>query len=464
MRKILRLPASLLLAGAIVTAGCSEQDGQELNGGGTGRPHKSVEAESKVTLSFWRNSGNDFENAAFDKLVRSFMEKHPDIAVEMNAIPYADYDTKLRVAIASGSPPDIMTLDAPSVASYAYLGALQPLTAYFRAGGHLEDIPKPTLATYTYSDEIYMAPLAESSIALFYNKKMFEAKGIPLPSRNPDEPWTWDQVLDAARKLNDPARGIYGIDPGQGFQNAGAASYFKYPIIWQFGGELMSPDGKTAKGYLDSPETKQALQFYADLYNIYKVSALEYPPDPFPNGKLGMSVEGSWSLGYLAEKFPDFRLGVDYDIAPLPKGTRQAVANGSWALGISSQSRHPDEAWSFINWVTGAEGQKLYSSITNDIPSRFSAAREFPELAAYPKNIFVIQNQKYGRPRPITPAFPQMSEAVNQVFEEITIGKKDVDSSVAAAVARIEKAYEAVAAAKRNQLMLSQPAFPAKSP
>ena len=203
-----------------------------------------------------------------------------------------------------------------------------------------------------------MAPLTESSIAMFYNKKMFQAKGIPLPSKNPDEPWTWDQVLDAAKKINDPANGIFGIDPAQGFGNAGGTAYFKYPIIWQLGGEIMSPDGKTSKGFLDSPQTKKAVQFFSDLYNKDKVSALEYPPDPFPNGKLGITIDGSWSLANLKEKFPNFKLGEDYDIAPLPKGTAQAVANGSWALGISSKSKHPDEAWKFVNWVTGEEGQK----------------------------------------------------------------------------------------------------------
>lgn len=453
MRNLHRSVIGALLAGGLL-AGCSGQranDGAgEAPGGAVREPQPSLRTVNQVKLSFWRNSGNDFENAAYDKLVKSFMERNPDITVEMHSIPYADYDTKLRVAIASGSPPDIMALDAPAVASYAYLGALKPLTSYFKAEGNPEDFPKTTLATYTYGNDLYMAPLAESSIALFYNRKMFEAKGIPFPSRNPDEPWTWEQVLAAARKLNDPANGIYGIDPGQGFQNAGATAYFKYPIIWQFGGDIMSPDGRTAKGHLDSPETLKALRFYADLYNTHKVSAFEYPSDPFPTGKLGMSVDGSWSLSYLAERFPNFKLGVDYDIAPLPKGTRQAVANGSWALGISSKSEHPEEAWKFIHWVTGPEGQITYSSMTKDIPSRFSAAKEFPELGAYPKNIFVTQNQKYGRPRPITPAFPEMSEAVNKLFEDITIGKKEIGASVSVAVRSIDKAYEAVAAQQRK--------------
>lgn len=405
---------------------------------GTGSPDSNNE---KITLTFWRNSGNASENMAYEKLVSTFMDNNPDIAIKMTPIPYADYDTKLRTSIASGDFPDIMALDASSLASFAQAGALMPLTAYFKADGNLDDIPKTTLNTYTYQNEIYMAPLNESSIAMFYNRKMFEEKGIPFPSKNPDEPWTWDQILEAAIKLNDPDEGIYGIDPAQGFQTAGATAYFKYPIIWQFGGEVMSPDGTTARGYLDSSETKRALAFYSDLYNKYQVSALEYPVDPFPNGKLGMTIEGSWSLSYLNEKFPEFKLGEDYDIAPLPKQEKQAVANGSWALGISSKSDYPDEAWKFVNWVTSHEGQVIYCSITKDIPARYSAARKFPELNEYPKNIFVIQNQKFGRPRPITPIFPQMAEAINKLFEDVTIGKKDLDLSIEEAIQTINRDY-----------------------
>lgn len=440
MNNTAKIAISGVLAAGLL-AGCGGGSGQD-SGGASPSPGQSASGkEDKVTLTFWRNSGNDVENAAYDKLVANFNSANPNIKVQMTPIPYADYDTKLRTSIASGNPPDIMAIDAPNMASYANAGALQPLTSYFKADGNLSDIPEGTMKTYTYKNEIYMAPLTESSIALFYNKKMFEAKGIPLPSKNPEEPWTWEQVLDAAKKVTDPAKGIFGIDPAQGFGNPGGTAYFKYPIVWQFGGEIMSPDGTTSKGYLDSAQTKEALQFFSDLYNKHQVSALEYPPEPFPTGKLAITIDGSWSLANYAEKFPNFKLGVDFDIAPLPKGTKQAVANGSWALAISSKSKKAEAAWKFVNYVTGAEGSLLYCSATKDIPARYSVAKQFSELNEYPKNIFVVQNQKFGRSRPITPIFPQMSEAVNKLFEEVTIAKRNPDASIADAIKKIDKAY-----------------------
>ncbi|WP_309119827.1 sugar ABC transporter substrate-binding protein [Paenibacillus sp.] len=429
----------ILAAAAVALAGCGGDRGAETEDAGIEEGDRAP--AERDALTFWRNSGNNAENAAYEQLVARFMEKHPNIAIEMTPYPYSDYDTKLRTAIASGEPPDIMSIDAPNMASYVEAGALLPLTGYFRNDGALDDIPASTMAAYTYKDEIYMAPMTESSIALFYNKRLFDAKGIPYPSGDPESPATWTEVLEAARALTDREKGVYGIDPAQGFQNAGATAYFKYPIVWQFGGEIMSPDGTTMRGYLDSPGTLRAIRFYADLYNKEMVSAFEYPADPFANGHLAMTVEGSWSLSHYAANFPDFKLGVDYDVAPLPMEAKQAVANGSWAIAISSATDRADAAWTFVNFLTGYESQKTYVTITKDIPARYSVAKEIEELNEYPMNIFVVQNQRYGRTRPITPIFPQMAEAVNSVFEDVTIGGREIEDAVNEAIRRVDEAY-----------------------
>ncbi|MDQ6420288.1 sugar ABC transporter substrate-binding protein [Paenibacillus sp. LHD-117] len=440
MGKRSRTAVILMVALALLASGCTNRNEpkQADQNGSSG----NLSANDKmVTLTFWRNSGNSAENSAYETLIARFMEEHPDIRIEMTSFPYSDYDTKLRTTVAAGNPPDIMAIDAPNLASYAQAGALLSMTDSYKAEGDLEDIPTSTMEGYTYQNELYASPMTESSIAMFYNMKLFREAGLELPSADPDEAWTWERVLEAAIQINDPANGIFGIDPAQGFQNAGATAYFKYPIIWQFGGDVMNAEGTSARGALDSPETKRALAFYSELFTKYKVASYEYPLDAFPNRKLGITIDGTWTLAHLAEKFPDFKLGVDYGVAPLPKGVRQAVANGSWALGISSSTKHPEEAWTFIHWMTGYEGQKLYTSITRDIPARYSVAKEFMEFNEYPKNIFVVQNQKYGRPRPITPIFPQMAEAVKALFEDVTLEKLGVDEAVEKAIAKIDKAY-----------------------
>jgi fructooligosaccharide transport system substrate-binding protein len=392
-----------------------------------------------IQLSFWRNSGTQAENKAYEQIIEAFQQKNPHIKVNMTLIPFGDYEIRLRTELAAGNPPDIMAIDSPNLATYANANAIRSIDEQMKSEGNMEDIPMTIVNGMKYNGEIYLAPIVDSSIAMFYNKKLFKAKGIPFPPENPNDPWTWEQVLEAAKKLNDPQKGIYGMDPAQGFSVGEAPAYFKMPIIWQFGGEILSPDGSTANGYLNSPHTIEALQFYQDLYQTHKVAAFELPTNPFSTGKVAISMEGSWVLENIINNFPKFKLGEDFGIAPLPKGERQAAPNGGWALGISTKTKLAEEAWEFVKFASSYEGIKMYVEHTGDIPARYSVVGGFPEFNQYPQNIFLIQSQKYSKNRPVTPIYPTVSETVRELFLEVGISNANVKEAAERAVKKIDQ-------------------------
>ncbi|NWQ39700.1 sugar ABC transporter substrate-binding protein [Bacillus sp. EB106-08-02-XG196] len=370
-------------------------------------------------------------------MIAAFEAKHPTIKINMQSMHWGnEYELRLRTELAAGNHPDIMAIDSPNLALYANSGSLLSMDSFMKKEGNIDDIPEGVLKGLTYKDEIYLAPIVESSIALFYNMNLFREAGIPFPSGNPDHPLTWEEVLEIAKKINNPAKGVTGIDPAQGFNVGEGPAYFKMPILWQFGADVISPDGSTAQGYLNSPEALEALQFYQDLYRKHGVASVEMPPTPFETDKLGMTVLGSWAISEL-QQTPGFVLGEDYGVAPLPKGKHQVVPNGGWALGISSKTKHPEEAWEFVKFATGYEGSKLFVEISGDLPARYSVAKEFSELNEYPKNIFVQQDQNYSKNRPVTPAYPVISEAVKDLFEEVGLQGKNVEEAANLAVEKI---------------------------
>ncbi|MEH7276150.1 ABC transporter substrate-binding protein [Neobacillus vireti] len=384
----------------------------------------------QIELTFLRNLGNQAFNQAYEEVIAAFEAAHPHIKINMQSMHWGnEYELRLRTELAAGNHPDIMAIDSPNLALYANSGSLLSIDSYMKEEGNIEDIPKGVLNGLTYKDEIYLAPIVESSIALFYNMNLFREAGIPFPSGDPNHPMTWDEVLEAAKKINNPAKGIIGIDPAQGFNVGEGPAYFKMPILWQFGANVISPDGTTADGYINSKEALEALQFYQDLYRKHGVAAVEMPPAPFENDKLGMTILGSWAISEL-QQTPGFVLGEDYGIAPLPRGENQVVPNGGWALGISAKTKHRDEAWEFVKFATGYEGAKIFVDITGDLPARYSVAKDFPELNEYPKNIFVQQDQNYSKNRPVTPAYPVISEAIKELFE--AVGKNGKDVGIAA--------------------------------
>ncbi|MDM5330124.1 sugar ABC transporter substrate-binding protein [Neobacillus sp. CF12] len=391
----------------------------------------------QVELTFLRNLANPAFNQAYEEMIAAFEATHPTIKINMQSMHWgSEYELRLRTELAAGNHPDIMAIDSPNLALYANSGSLLSIDSYMKEEGNIDDIPEGVLKGLTYKDEIYLAPIVESSIALFYNMNLFSEAGIPFPSGDPNHPMTWDEVLEIAKKINNPAKGVIGIDPAQGFNVGEGPAYFKMPILWQFGADVISPDGSTAQGYLNSKEALEALQFYQDLYRKHGVAAVEMPPAPFETDKLGMTILGSWAISEL-QQTPGFVLGEDYGVAPLPKGKHQVVPNGGWALGISSKTKHPEEAWEFVKFATGYEGSKLFVEISGDLPARYSVARDFPELNEYPKNIFVQQDQNYSRNRPVTPAYPVISEAIKELFEDVGLEGENVEEAANKAVEKI---------------------------
>ncbi|WP_078432958.1 ABC transporter substrate-binding protein [Metabacillus halosaccharovorans] len=402
------------------------------------------ESQEKIQLQFWRNYGTKSENDAYKKLITSFEKEHPHIEINMVSVPYGDYELRLRTEIAAGSPPDIMSIDSPNLALYAHSGSLLSIDQWMKSEGNIDDIPPSTMEGLKYNGEIYLSPVVESGVALFYNIRLFKQAGIPLPSQDPHKPLTWTKVLEIAKKLNDPTHEVFGIDPAQGFSDGESPAYFKLPLLWQFGSDVLDLEANTADGYLNSDQALEALQFYQNLYHTHKVAAVELPPDPFVSGHLAMSVMGSWTLADFEKNFPEFKLGEDFGVAPLPKEAYQVTPNGGWALGISTKSKHPLEAWEFIKYITSFEGSVKYVEMTGDLPARYSVAEEFPELNNYPKNIFVQQTQNFSKNRPVTPVYPVISDAIKDLFEDVGIGGKDVESSANEAVEKINKSLQDV--------------------
>jgi ABC-type glycerol-3-phosphate transport system substrate-binding protein len=393
--------------------------------------------EKQVELTFLRNLGNPAFTQAYNEVVAAFEATHPNIKINMQSMHWGnEYELRLRTEMAAGNHFDIMAIDSPNLALYANAGALLSIDSYMKKEGNIEDLPERLLNGLTYQGEIYLAPIVEPSIALYYNMNLFRDAGIPFPSENPSEPMTWDEVLEIAKKINNPAQGVIGIDPGQGFSGGEGPAYFKMPILWQFGADVLSPDVTTAEGYLNSKEALEALQFYQDLYQKHKVAAVEMPAAAFETDKLGMTVLGSWHLSEL-KNYPGFVLGEDFGVAPLPKDKNQVAPNGGWALGISSKTNHPNETWEFVKFATGYEGSKMFVEITGDLPARYSVAKDFPELNEYPKNIFVQQGQNHSKNRPVTPAYPVISEAIKDLFEEVGMEGIEVEAAADKAVEKI---------------------------
>ncbi|MCP3968209.1 MAG: extracellular solute-binding protein [Lentisphaerae bacterium] len=201
---------------------------------------------------------------------------------------------------------------------------------------------------------------------LVYNKKLFKKNNIPFP----DENWTWDDLLKAARKLTNIEKGTYGIRLGRGKHE----SWFWTTFLWSAGGEVMeyNKDTDSWKYAFDTDAAVKALDFYTRLCAekwhsegypkaIYGFSYASYPSafKKWESGEIGMMFD------YISERNYSSIDPTKFGIAPVPKGPtglRGGELN-SRMFGLFSQIKEPgvrDAAWEFIYHYDNKEAKRIY--------------------------------------------------------------------------------------------------------
>jgi multiple sugar transport system substrate-binding protein len=312
---------------------------------------KPLPKEAKIVLRVGSGDSGEGLNPHQD-IIGKFEAANPDIIVQLEAVAGTDYYTRLLTQIAAGDAPDIMQIGDDAVPMFVDKGAFLPLDSYMTGKYpldpkiYLPGVMKPG----AYKGKQYFLPKDFTPLGVMYNKKIFDKYGVAYPK----DGWTWDEMLKTAQALTKD--GIYGIQ-----LPANWTSGFEYWVA-AAGGKLISPDGKSYVGFMDSPEVIAAVQFYADLYNKYKVAP---PPADlnlwrggnaeFDNGKAAMLLVGRWPQGGL-KKNPNVSLAV---VTP-PVGKVKANVLFWSGFGIFVGSKNPEAAWRFLRFYVGEEGSKVW--------------------------------------------------------------------------------------------------------
>ncbi len=331
------LVGSSLLIGSLVVAGVTPAAAQEPSG--------------DITYAIW---GDPAELSNQIALVETFEAQHPDINVDVTVSDWDQYWTSLQTSIAGGDAPDVFAMDGPIFPDYQSRGVLLDLKPYIDADGFdVTALADAGVAHFTTDDGgQYGLPRDLNVVPLFYNKAMFDAAGIAYP----DETWTWDTFVDAAKQLTIDENGD-GLAEQWGFytETTDMENYWS-ELVWQNGGQIINEDA--TKTLLGSDEAVAALQFFQDL--IYKHKVLATPDlfaetgDAFEQGLAAMESNGSWLV-------PTHQAaGIDFGIAPLPAGPAgQATSINPTGAVVSASSKNPDAAWEFVKWLVGPEAQEL---------------------------------------------------------------------------------------------------------
>ena len=354
------------------------------------------------------------------RIIEMFEAENPDIQVQLEPVGSGDYYARILTQIAAGDPPDLLQIGDDAVPMFVDRGAFLPLDDFIASAEYPLDtsIYLPgVMEPGTWNGAQYLLPKDFSPIAIYYNKKLFDEAGVPYPQ----EGWTWDDLLATAQQLTKTDDS--GNTTQWGIQLPGPwTTGFEYWVA-AAGGQLISDDGATFVGYMDSPEVQNAVQFYADLYNKHKVAP---PPadmnafgggnSEFDNGTAAMRLFGRWPQSGMKQN-PNIDLGV----APLPAGAERAGVLFWGGFGISALSENPEAAWRFLRYYTGAEGAEVWKDWA--LPTVASVA-ESSGLSTDPIEGVWLNELNHLAPRAyvFTPYWGQTADpALRRVLESVIL-------------------------------------------
>jgi len=234
---------------------------------------KATAAPQPVTITFYQRGytagGTDAGTVNTDKAVEIFQKNNPHIKINIVGIPWtAEGDTKLEAALSAKSDINVFRVTSPNLPRYAKQGILSEITPFLTEEDKKDFYPSG-FQVATIDGKVWAWPLWVTAISNFINTDIFKERGVEPPSMA--KPWTWDQFVDACKKLTfKRADGtqVYGFTSSSKW---GAVEY--YPLMYIDGGRILSPDGK--KFVQNSPEGVSALQKIADLALVHKCT----PPD-----------------------------------------------------------------------------------------------------------------------------------------------------------------------------------------
>ncbi len=366
----------------------------------------------EVTVFTYPQRGEDTN---FGTLYKKFTEE-TGIKVVLQSITgdMNDYEKKIDISLMSGDRTDVFFTTNPIThAKYVLNGSLLALNDIAKQSNYDLDA-KYGKYLVKYDDKVYGIPSSPTFWAVFYNKKIFDDAGVPYPKGY----WTWDQYVETAKKLTDPAKKIYGS-----FMNTfDANSYF---IANQKGVDGYKKDGTSN---FDDQAFVDSLKFYGSLGNTLKVqpSYLEYtskklPAESFVLGNYAMCFTGTWLISSLSDttKYPrDWDWGITQ--APVPDENSKNNIGGLGFSVVNKNAKDQENAFKFVTFV--AENQYKY---TNELPALnnfnkddylklFQSIAEKSNGSVTTEDLYnaLIDNGLGFRPEKITGSIPAQYKAI----------------------------------------------------
>ncbi len=418
MKKFFILMLTLSLA-SILFAGCSSNKNQ-LTGADNTKAGTETAQKVKLNAIFMKQAGYSEEDIT--NITNEFMAKNPNIEVALTFVPYEALEQKIITGASNGGY-DVVLVDAPWTAKFAKAGIVKEVTDKL-SDADRSDIFKGALDSVSYDGKLYGLPWLNDTKYLFYNKDILNKAGFTNP------PKTWDELLQQAKVIKQ--KGLAEFPIVWSWKQAEALSCDYTSLSEAFGGKMVT-DGKPT---LTDAGNKKALDFMVQslkdgISNPHSIEFLEEDVrGVFSSGKAAFAL--NWTYMYnMANDPKESQVAGKVGIAPSPGegNVVSASVNGGMGLSLTAGTKHPNESWSYMEYLSSKEVQKKYAK--NALPI-WKSLYEDPEVVATSPEVVAASKIQYNYlvNRPQVPWYGNFSTSLqvevqkallNQVSSEDTL-------------------------------------------
>ena len=340
-----------------------------------------------VEIEYWQyNFGVRVD--AMNALIEQFHEANPDVRVLHNSeFPYANFRDELAASAPAGVGPDVVTLFYGWIPAFVDAGYLVPLPAEDFPEEWIESHFSPMVANSKFEGSYWAVPTAVRSLALFWNKDIFEAAGLDPET----PPATLDEFVDiaiATTTYDGDAEIMNITQQGYAPQLSGQAHHwFREVLLRQYGGVPYNEDNTEV--LFNSPEGCEAFAWLASFETEHKTGSNDLfngATESFLTGTAALHIDGSFRLGAIAKDYPDLNFGV----AELPVGPNgeRSTFGSYWTHGITRRAAadeaRMEAATRFLQFITTAEAGALWVDMVGELPAQLESIGD-PELQADPR-------------------------------------------------------------------------------
>jgi len=409
---------ALLAAIAVLVGACGQDKGD------------SGRKDQRIEIKAWVHSGRAAERDTIKDQVARFNRSQERVHVTLTVIPEGSYNAQVQAAALAGELPDVLEFDGPFLYNYIWEGHLVPIGDYLPRDLKADLLPS-IVKQGTYRGRLYSVGVYDSGLGLYARRSLLEAVGARIPA-GPGDAWSVPEFEGVLQNLADHDPDGRVLDLKLNYRHEWYTYAFSPPVE-SAGGDLIDrSDFQSAAGVLNGPAAVGAMTRIQAWIDKGLVDP-DVDDNAFVGGRVALSWAGHWEYRRYAKAY-----GKDLVVLPLPDfghGTR--TGQGSWNWGITRYAKRPRAAAAFIEFLLRPDEVLKMCDANAAVP----ATREAVERSKLygpggPLRLFADQLLNgYGVARPRTPAYPVITSAFQQAFEDIRNGagvKPSLDKAVAA--------------------------------